>query len=273
MDAVAVEARRPLPPPRLPSADATAPNAVIVEREDVSPSIVRLRVRPDAGVPAFRPGQYFALGITVDGRPLQRPYSTASAISETNALEFLVRLVPGGELTPRLWGLGAGDRVRLGRPKGLFVPDPGDSRRAVYVATGTGIAPLLSMLETGLADTDAWPANRRPVVVHGVARPDDLAYRARLAALHRTGRIRYVPAVSRPHDLASAGWTGATGRIDSLLPGLLADAGAAAGATVAFVCGNPGMTDAVCDALRAYGLPDEAIRSEAYWVAASSEAA
>ena len=264
MDAVIT--RRP-PPPRAPRADLTAPNATITEREDVSPGVARLRIRPDDGVPAFEPGQYLALGLDLDGRPLQRPYSTASARGETDALEFLVRLVPDGALTPRLWPLRAGDRVRLGRPKGLFTPDTKDPRRPVYVGTGTGIAPLLSMLETRLRETDDGPTSRRPIVIHGVARAADLAWRGRFEALAARGRITYVPAVSRPADPANAGWTGATGRVDALLPSILAAAGADPDATVAFICGNPGVTESAGAALRAFGLLDEAVRSEAYWVA------
>ena len=263
MDAVIT--RRP-PPPRTLRADLTAPNATITEREGVSPGVARLRVRPDDGVPSFEPGQYLALGLEVDGRPLQRPYSTASARGETDALEFLVRLVPGGALTPRLWPLRAGHRVRLGRPKGLFTADPTDPRRPVYVASGTGIAPLLSMLETRLRATEDGPPARRPIVMHGVARAADLAWRGRFEALAAGGRITYVPAVSRPTDPANAGWTGATGRVDALIPSVLAATGADAGATVAFICGNPGMTEAAGAALRRFGLPDEAVRSEAYWL-------
>ena len=261
--------RRPLPPPRAPRADLAGPNATITEREDVSPGVARLRIRPDDGVPPFEPGQYLAIGILVDGRPLQRPYSTASARGETDALEFLVRLVPDGALTPRLWPLRAGDRVSLGRPKGVFTADAADPRRPVYVATGTGIAPLLSMLESRLRETQDGPAARRPIVVHGVARADDLAWRNRFEALAARGRIAYVPAVSRPADPANAGWTGATGRVDVMLPSILRSAGATAGDTVAFICGNPAMTEAAGVALRAFGLPEEAVRSEAYWVPAA----
>ena len=260
------------PAARVARADLAAPNATITEREDVSPSVVRFRIRPDDGVPAFEPGQYLALGLEVDGRPLQRPYSTASARGETDALEFLVRLVHDGALTPRLWALSAGDRVRLGRPKGLFTADATDPRRPVYVATGTGIAPLLSMLDTRLRETDDGPAAHRPIVIHGVSRAADLAWRDRFEALAARGRIAYVPAVSRPADPANAGWTGATGRVDALLPSILADAGTEAEATVAFICGNPGMTDAAAEALRAFGLPAEAVRSEAYWVATAPDA-
>jgi ferredoxin/flavodoxin---NADP+ reductase len=277
-------ARRPLPPRpgagtrigrSLPAgAGATRgqpvePNATIVERDDVSPSIVRLRVRPDDGVPAFWPGQYFALGLTVDGRLLQRPYSTASPAGETDALEFLIRLVPHGELTPRLWPLGAGARVRLGRPKGLFGADPGDTRRPVFIATGTGVAPLLSMLESGLREPAGTQPAPPPVLVHGVARAHDLAYRARLESLAARGHIVYVPTVSRPADPANTGWSGVTGRVDGLLPALLADQAADPLATVAFVCGNPAMTDAATATLVSLGVPADAVRTEAYWVPSS----
>ncbi len=261
---------RPLAAPRSARVAPTGPNATLVERHPVSPSILRLRVRPDDGIPAFVPGQYLAVGVDVADRPLQRPYSTASGIDEADALEFLVRLVPGGALTPRLWSLRTGDRVRLGRPKGLFTADGADDRRPVFIATGTGIAPLLSMLEARLLGRADGHARSRPVMVHGVARADDLAYRERLQALADTGRITYVPAVSRPSDAANAGWSGHTGRIDALLPRILADAGADPADTTAYVCGNPGMTQASTATLAGWGMPAEAVHSEPYWVAGSS---
>jgi ferredoxin-NADP reductase len=179
------------------------------------------------------------------------------------------RLVDGGALTPRLWRLRAGDRVHLGRPKGLFTVDEADERRPVHVATGTGIAPMLSMLETRLTERSDGPAGSRPVIVHGVARAEDLVYRERLQRLADQGRITYVPAVSRPDHPANAGWTGHTGRVASLLPGILAGLGADPAGTIAYVCGNPGMTEAASAALTAWGMPAEAVRSEAYWVAAA----
>jgi ferredoxin-NADP reductase len=262
-------ATRPLPPPRSARPAHAGPNATLVDRQAVSPTVVQLRVRPDGAVPDFIPGQYLALGVDVDGRPLQRPYSTASARGESSVLEFLVRLIDGGALTPRLWRLRAGDRIHLGRPKGLFTADPAEDRRPVYVATGTGIAPLRSMLETRLAERPDGPAASRPVVVHGVARAEDLAYRERLQGLADEQRITYLPAVSRPGDPANAGWAGLKGRVASLLPGILAELNADTGTTVAYVCGNPGMTEAATVALTGWGMPDEAVRSEAYWVAAA----
>ena len=258
-------ARRPLPAPRSARPAVSGPDATIVERHDVSPSVVRLRVRPDAGVPAFEPGQYVALGLEMDGRLVQRPYSIASARGETDALELLVRLVPGGALTPHLWPLGPGARLRMGRPRGLFTESAGEARRPIYVATGTGIAPLVAMLETRLREREDGPADRRPVVVHGVARARDLAYHDRLAALAAMRRITYVPAVSRPGDAANAAWSGAVGRVDAVLQAVLDLARVDVGAAVAYLCGNPGMTDAATSVLLALGMAAEAVRTEAYW--------
>ena len=126
-------------------------------------------------MPAFSPGQYLALGLPAGGRLVQRPYSTASAAGETDALEFLVRLVPGGMLTPRLWRLALGARAHVGHPKGRFVPDRNDARRPVYIATGTGIAPLMAMLETRLRERFDEPS-RLPIVIHGVARTTSLPF-------------------------------------------------------------------------------------------------
>ena len=113
-----------------------ADNAVLVARELLSPTVARLVVRPDAGVGTFVAGQYLALGVRVDDRIVQRPYSTASDPAAADAHEFLVRRVPDGALTPQLWALPVGARVRLGSPKGAFTLVAGDQRPHLFVATG-----------------------------------------------------------------------------------------------------------------------------------------
>ena len=246
------------------------PNATLVAREDLMPTIARLRIRVDGGTSTFRAGQYFAIGLAVDGRFVQRPYSAASAPAETGDLEFLVRLVPTGALTPSLWRLRPGDRVRVGPPKGLFALDHDDPRRHLLLSTGTGIAPLRSMLASLVAP----PASRGgslpshpPIVVHGVASAAELAYRDELERLARGGRIVYVPAISRPDDPANDGWTGRTGRLDGLVGSIAGAAGIDPSSTVAYVCGNPAMIAAVEPRLAALGIPADAIRAEQYWTA------
>ena len=145
-----------------------------MSRIDLTETVARFTLRPDAGALPFEPGQYFALGLVVDGRLVQRPYSTASAAGRGRDLEFLVRLVDGGTFTPRLWALRVGARLRLGRAKGLFTLRPGDPRAHLFIATGTGIAPLVSMLEALAADEAARPP---PTTTHR-ARSSSTASRA-----------------------------------------------------------------------------------------------
>ena len=121
---------------------------------------------------------------------LQRPYSTATAAGVSDELEFLIRLVPTGTLTPILWDLGVGTRVRLGPPRGAFTRIPGDRRTHLFVATGTGLAPFVAMLRA-LNDESGPP---RAVAIHGVASVAELAYRDRASKRWQPdGRLAYVP--------------------------------------------------------------------------------
>lgn len=251
----------PLPQPRR----AIAPNATLVARDDLTPSIARYRIRPDAGVPPFEPGQYFALGLEVDGKFLQRPYSTASAARAVSAaeLEFLVRRVAGGTFTPNLWKVAPGDRIWIGPPKGLFTLRPGDRRTHLFVSTGTGLAPFISMADALLRSGP----EPRMVVVHGASYASELAYRDRLEAWAAAGRVDYVPTISRPTDPANAGWQGRIGRTEAILAAVCRERGLDPLDTVAYLCGNPEMIESASLALAGLGLPEAAIVREHYWTA------
>jgi ferredoxin--NADP+ reductase len=252
------------------------PNATLVSRVDLTASVARFVVRPDTGVPAFKPGQYFALGLEVDGALLQRPYSTASPAGTIEEVEFLIRRVGSGSFTPHLWNVARGARVWLGPPKGLFTLQPADERTHLFVSTGTGLAPFISMSEAVLrSGPDAadgpgnGPATRpRIAVVHGVSYAAELAYRDRLEEWSATGRLSYVPTVSRPTDPANADWTGATGRTETLLDRVCDQLALDPHDTVAYICGNPEMIEAVAETLRGRGFPESAVIREHYWTAA-----
>ena len=258
---LAVGTRR-LPPVRPGVALPFEANATVADRWDLTRSVARFAIRPDDGVPAFQPGQYFALGLPVDGRILQRPYSTATPVGEPDQLEFLVRLVPDGAFTPRLWQLRTGDRLRIGRPKGLFTLEPDDARTHLLISTGTGLAPFIAMAHA----LRSRPDGPRSIVVHGAADVAELAYRERLERWAAEGSMTaYVPAISRPEHPDNAGWTGATGRIDAALPAIWDRHRIDPATTVAYLCGNPGMIEAVTRRLLEHGLPEAAIVSEHYW--------
>lgn len=126
----------------------------------------------------FRSGHFLMLGLEIEGRPLLRAYSIASAHYDEH-LEFYSIKVPDGPLTSRLAHVAPGDRVLVGRkPTGTLVLDtllPGET--LYLLATGTGLAPFLSLLR----DPDLYDAFSRIVLVHGVRRVDELAYADYLA--------------------------------------------------------------------------------------------
>ena len=163
-----------------------------------------------------------------------------------------------------MFELPTGARLRLGAPRGLFAADSDDPRRPLLVGTGTGIAPLLSILETRVRESPAGAATPLPIVVHGASFVGDLAGRSRLSALEAAGAIAYVPAISRVTDIANAGWRGAAGRLDGLLPDVLADNGVDPAMTLAYVCGNPSLVAAATRVLIGLGVPADAIRTEAW---------
>lgn len=239
-------------------------DATIVGRADLTDGIGFFRVRPDGPPSPFVPGQYVTVGLAGGDRRIERPYSIASSARRLDGgYELYVRLVPGGALTPLLFRSVPGDRVSLRRPKGRFTLAPGDDRTHLFVATGCGLAPFMSMLRT--LDDDAAP--RPTVLLHGVSYAEELGYRHELEALAGDPRwsFTYVPTVSRPREQRNAGWSGRTGRAESVLGPLIRELALAPDRTVAYVCGNPEMTVAVDAILRAAGFDAGAIHKELYW--------
>jgi ferredoxin--NADP+ reductase len=131
--------------------------------------------------PSFRflSGQFAMIGLEVDGRPLLRAYSMASANHEDN-LEFFSIKVPDGPLTSRLQHLKEGDIILVGRkPTGTLVQDnllPG--RRLYLLSTGTGLAPFVSIVK----DPEIYTRYEQIILVHGCRKIAELAYGEKIVA-------------------------------------------------------------------------------------------
>jgi len=127
----------------------------------------------DAGL-RFENGQFLMIGLPVDGRPLVRAYSVASANYEEH-LEFFSIKVPNGPLTSRLQHLKEGDEILVSRkPTGtLLLHDLKPARHLYLLSTGTGLAPFLSLIR----DPETYERFDKVVLTHGVRQVNDLAYR------------------------------------------------------------------------------------------------
>ncbi len=121
----------------------------------------------------FENGHFTMVGLEVEGKPLLRAYSIASA-NYDDELEFLSIKVPDGPLTSRLQGISVGDEVLLGKkPVGsLVLTDLRPGRNLYLFATGTGLAPFMAIIR----DPEAYAKFDKVVLVHGVRRVSDLAY-------------------------------------------------------------------------------------------------
>ena len=121
----------------------------------------------------FDNGQFVMIGLEVNGKPLMRAYSIASANWEEQ-LEFFSIKVPEGPLTSRLQHIKPGDTVYLSRkPTGtLLISDLLPGKNLYLLSTGTGLAPFLSIIK----DPETYERFENVVLTHGVRSASDLAY-------------------------------------------------------------------------------------------------
>lgn len=155
--------------------------------------------------PGFRflNGQFTMMGLEVEGRPLLRAYSMASANYEEN-LEFFSIKVPDGPLTSRLQKIKEGDIILVGRKAtGTLVTDnlhPG--KRLLLLSTGTGLAPFASLIK----DPEIYDQYEKVVLVHGCRLVSELTYGEQLVQRARedevlsefvNDKLIYYPTVTR----------------------------------------------------------------------------
>jgi ferredoxin--NADP+ reductase len=251
----------------VPGIDPDAPqyNARLVRREDETDSLSYFWVRFDGEPTPFEPGQYMTIGVMVDGKILQRPYSVASppAVAGDTGYELYVRRVQGGTFTPTLFELPVGHRMRMIGPKGKFMLLPDDDRIHVFISSGTGNAPFIAMMRQLLIDG----RTRRAVLLNGVSYAHELGYRPLLEGWMKSGEypVTFVPTVSRPDDPSNAAWTGRTGRVEAILAPVLDELGLTPANSIAYICGNPDMIVSAEETLLGRGYGEDQVHKELYW--------
>lgn len=223
--------------------------------EKLAPDVVKVTLRlPPASQFLFRAGQYIDV---LGPGGLRRSYSLANAPSPGKALELHIRAVPGGAMSAYWFSQAkVNDLLRLNGPLGTFFLREISGLDLIFLATGTGIAPVKAMLE-GIA---AVPADGRPrsvAVYWGGRGRDDLYWDVTNVAVHR-----YVPVLSR----AGPGWEGARGHVQQAL---MSDQPSLAEAVV-FACGSAAMIHSARAALIEAGLPERRYFSDAFVCSAAS---
>lgn len=265
-------------------------NAIVVQRIEISPGLVILRVAPDGWeLPDFIPGQYAVLALPgsaprceasdVEDEPrdpdklIKRAYSIASSSIHKEYMEFYITLLASGALSPRLLALAIGDHVWLGpKMKGVFtLTEVPEEKNVILLSTGTGLAPYMSMLRSELMDRNS----RHIAIVHGARHSWDLGYRSELMTFDRLcPHSTYIPSISRPNE-ESVPWGGHQGHVQDLWQqGCIQEKWGFKPTptnTHIFLCGNPGMIDSMTTILEAEGFTVHSKREpgqihiERYW--------
>src|SRR5262249_39513235 len=159
---------------------------------------------PDGLHLTCKAGQFISLLLPVAGETLIRPYSIASSPEEGNLLEICLNLVPDGPGSHYLFARTVGETLHFTGPWGTFVFDQLPQAGCVFIADGTGIAPIRPMIRRALASGQQSPVR----LLYSAPRECDLLYRQEWEAYARTCPwFVFTPLLSNPSD----GWSGLCG--------------------------------------------------------------
>jgi CDP-4-dehydro-6-deoxyglucose reductase len=252
--------------PRPPSSPPTF-EARFVDGRALSPSVRALAFERVDGQPMdFEPGQWVSLilptpGPTMRGGPIRpemrRSYSIASAPGAPR-FEIAVTRVEGGAGSTWLHEVAPGAVLKCIGPQGFFTRPVGGAAPSLFVATGTGVTPMRSMLGAAIAGGSSQPV----WVLFGCRHEHDLLYRDEMEALASAHPwLRFEPTLSQPGE----GWAGRRGYVQTHVRELWAALSALGDTPHAYICGLERMVGSVREILRAeLQLPRQQVHSERY---------
>ncbi len=198
----------------------------------------------------FRAGQFIILNVPKDGKVVKRAYSIASPPHEQGVLEFCIQHVDGGIASTYLWQLKEGQEVSLSGPHGMFLIKEPIDYDPVFMALGTGVAPLRAMIQHLLhlnVTRDIW-------LLFGCRYEHTLLYESEFRSMaNLRHNFHYIPTVSRPKE-----WHGESGHIQQTYQKYIKDSSN----KEIYLCGWLEVVQAVCKDLEEQGIPKEKLHYE-----------
>jgi ferredoxin-NADP reductase len=225
--------------------------ARLVRSMELAPDVRHFEFEvPERSEFPFTPGQFVSIKEQVAGKEVTRAYSIASA-PDGNRFSLCLNRVAEGLVSPRLFALAPGEHVEVQEPLGYFTLRRPE-KSAVFVATGTGVAPFRSILLSAL------PQSGPITLLFGARYAHGVLYREELEALaEQHAHFQFVPTVTRPDD----SWKGAVGRVQTHLDAALAQH---ENAPDVYICGFKEMVDDVRALLKEKGFDRKQIIYEKY---------
>ncbi len=226
---------------------------IVVRKRLITPVIIELALRPARARVEFLAGQYVVLG-DVDYRRTARSYSVASAPRPDGSLRLLVTLVPGGELSGWVHrDLQAGEPVLVSGPYGSFLQDDASEGPVLYLAGGSGIAPVHSLIEAALRNGSARPAT----LFFSGRTPADLIDYDLYAGWETTHpNSRYLRTLTRANGEPPLG----------RIPVILADWFPGLHEYELYIAGPPGFVSGCAETARNLGAQPGRVHTEAFYI-------
>lgn len=191
----------------------------------------------------FKAGQFVIINVPKDNATVKRAYSVASPPHEPLTLDLCIQHVEGGIASTWFWQLKEGTPVTLSGPHGNFLLKEPLDYEPVFIATGTGVAPLRSMIKHLLHVNflgNSW-------LFFGTRYEHSLLYESEFRSLANVRHnFKYIPTVSRPKD-----WRGETGHVQQTFQKHITDFSN----KEIYLCGWSEVIKSVCKDLESYGVP------------------
>ncbi|HEY6389894.1 MAG TPA: FAD-binding oxidoreductase [Bryobacteraceae bacterium] len=226
--------------------------AMLLETRELAPEVRHFVFEiPEAQEIQFKAGQFVSFNALLDGKKITRPYSLAS-LPRGNRFELCLNRVDEGMFSPHLFDMQPGDAVETSAPLGFFViRNP--AKDALFIATGTGIAPFRPMVREYLEN----PAAKDLTLLFGIRFENSVYYGDEFEALVRQHpNFRFWPTLSRPET----NWQGRTGHVQAHLMEALAGRRD----LDIHICGMKAMVDDVRGMLKELGFDRKQIIFEKY---------
>jgi NAD(P)H-flavin reductase len=213
--------------------------AEVISNKDINSSTFLLELKPEKKF-EFKPGQYVILQITIDDQPVRRSYSIASKKEDEN-IQLLIRRVSDGKVSPTLHKLKEGEQVILIGPAGMFVRRE-SKRTELYIAAGTGIAPLRSMIHD---------SKNKKILIEGARTKEGVLFREEFENMQNE-RFKFYYCTSR-EDNELKGYV--QDNINKTIKGTEYEC---------YICGLKDMVEQTVKKLEDLGIPRKQIHFERY---------
>lgn len=221
-----------------------------------TPFIKIFRIELAEGIFQYKSGQFVMLSIdgvnNEKGLIVKRSYSVASSSLNKDYLELCIAIKPDGKFTPVLNAIKVGDKINVDGPFGVFNLKEHDKGKIYFIATGAGIAPLISMIRTLIGNKFA----HEMILLYGFRNPEDYCYKKELTGYTSKKNFKIYPTISAKEIPSS--WKLDTGRVTTIIGKYLK----AEETEVVYICGNPDMVKDTVSILKELKIEDSKIIKE-----------